>query len=66
MLTLHTVCCTFTEKKKKTFKLNQRVIRLGGMLMRTAKNVNEHAHFSTKQIFGNDKLRSEINGLQKQ
>ena len=45
-------------KGEKTFKLNQRVIRLGGMLMRTAKNVNEHAHFSTKQFFGNDKLRS--------
>ena len=66
MLTLPTVCCAFTEKKKKTFKLKQRVIRLRRMLMRTAKNVNEHAHFSTKQFFGNDKLRSEVNGLQKQ
>ena len=36
------------------------------MLMRTARNVNKHAHFSTKPFFKNDKLRIEINDLQKQ
>ena len=43
-------------REEKTFKLNQRVIILDEILMRKAKNVNEHAHFSTEKLLNNDKL----------